>query len=79
MIMTIAELLIRCLEHEEVRFIFGVPGEETLDITGALLDSSIQFIPTRHEQGAAFMAACPGKPGFVFPHWVLVQPTSSLV
>lgn len=51
--MTTAELLIRCLEHEEVRIIFGVPGEETLDITDALLDSRIQFIPTRHEQDAA--------------------------
>jgi acetolactate synthase-1/2/3 large subunit len=59
--MTTAELLIRCLEHEEVRFMFGVPGEETLDITDALLDSSIQFIPTRHEQGAAFMADVYGR------------------
>jgi acetolactate synthase-1/2/3 large subunit len=59
--MTTAELLIRCLEHEEVRFVFGVPGEETLDITDALLDSSIQFIPARHEQGAAFMADVYGR------------------
>lgn len=59
--MKTAELLIRCLEHEEARFIFGVPGEETLDITDALLDSSIQFISTRHEQGAAFMADVHGR------------------
>lgn len=59
--MTTAELLIRCLEHEEVRFVFGVPGEETLEITDALLDSSIQFIPARHEQGAAFMTNVYGR------------------
>ena len=59
--MRTAELLVRCLEHEKVRFIFGVPGEETLDIMDALLDSDIQFIPTRHEQGAAFMADVYGR------------------
>ncbi len=59
--MKAAELLIRCLEHEGVRYVFGVPGEETLDLMDALLDSSITFIPTRHEQGAAFMADSYGR------------------
>lgn len=59
--MKAAELLVRCLEHEGVRYVFGVPGEETLDLMDALLDSSITFIPTRHEQGAAFMADSYGR------------------
>ncbi|MEM9513075.1 MAG: thiamine pyrophosphate-binding protein, partial [Cyanobacteria bacterium P01_E01_bin.48] len=54
--MRVADLLIRCLENEGVRYIFGVPGEETLDINDALRDSSIEFVSVRHEQGAAFMA-----------------------
>ncbi len=59
--MTGAELLVRCLEREGVEYVFGVPGEETLDINNALLDSKIRFIPTRHEQGAAFMADVYGR------------------
>lgn len=59
--MKTAELLVRCLEQEGVRYVFGVPGEETLDLMDALLDSRITFIPTRHEQGAAFMADSYGR------------------
>lgn len=59
--MTGAELLVRCLEQEGVRYVFGVPGEETLDVNEALAGSSIQFIPVRHEQGAAFMADVWGR------------------
>jgi acetolactate synthase-1/2/3 large subunit len=59
--MNAAELLVRCLEAEGVRFIYGVPGEENLDVMDALLDSSIRFITTRHEQGAAFMADVEGR------------------
>ena len=59
--MTGAELLIRCLEREGVEYVFGVPGEETLDLNNALADSTIRFIPTRHEQGAAFMADVYGR------------------
>jgi acetolactate synthase-1/2/3 large subunit len=59
--MTGAELLVRCLEREGVRYVFGVPGEETLDINDALARSAIQFIPTRHEQAAAFMADVWGR------------------
>ncbi len=62
-----AELFVRCLENEGVEFIFGIPGEENLDVMDALLASSIRFITTRHEQGAAFMAdvygRLTGKPG----------------
>jgi len=59
--MNTAELLVRCLENEGVRYVFGVPGEENLDVLQALKKSSIQFITTRHEQGAAFMADVYGR------------------
>ena len=59
--MKAAELLVKCLENEDVEFIFGIPGEENLDIMDALLDSRIRFITTRHEQGAAFMADVYGR------------------
>lgn len=56
-----AQLFIRCLENEGVQYIFGIPGEENLDVMDALLDSSVQFITCRHEQGAAFMADVYGR------------------
>ena len=56
-----AELLIKCLENEGVEYLFGLPGEENLDILESLRDSSIRFITTRHEQGAAFMADVYGR------------------
>lgn len=56
-----AELLVKCLENEGVEYLFGLPGEENLHILEALRDSSIQFITTRHEQGAAFMADVYGR------------------
>ncbi len=59
--MKASELLIRCLENEGVEFLFGLPGEEILDVMDALLDSRLRFIETRHEQGAAFMADVYGR------------------
>ena len=59
--MKAAELLVRCLENEGVEFIFGIPGEENIDVMDALLDSRIRFVTTRHEQGAAFMADVYGR------------------
>ena len=59
--MKAAELFVRCLENEGVQNIFGLPGEENLDIMDALLESSIRFITTRHEQAAAFMADVYGR------------------
>jgi acetolactate synthase-1/2/3 large subunit len=59
--MNTAELLVRCLENEGVEYIFGVPGEENLHVLEALKESSIQFVTTRHEQGAAFMADVYGR------------------
>jgi acetolactate synthase I/II/III large subunit len=59
--MNTAELLVQCLENEGVEYIFGLPGEENLQLLQALKRSSIQFITTRHEQGAAFMADVYGR------------------
>src|SRR5687768_1638044 len=60
-IMKAAELLVKCLENEGVEYVFGIPGEENIDIMDALLDSRIRFVTTRHEQGAAFMADVYGR------------------
>lgn len=59
--MKASDLFVKCLENEEVEYIFGVPGEENEDIMLSLINSKIKFIPTRHEQGASFMAAIYGK------------------
>ena len=59
---TAAEVFVRCLENEGVRHVFGIPGEETLDLNEALdRSSSIEFVPVRHEQGGAFMADAYGR------------------
>jgi acetolactate synthase-1/2/3 large subunit len=57
----VAQLLVECLEHEGVEYIFGLPGEENLQIIDALRDSSIRFILVRSEQGASFMADIYGR------------------
>ncbi|HMK86259.1 MAG TPA: thiamine pyrophosphate-binding protein, partial [Steroidobacteraceae bacterium] len=59
--MKAAELLVSALESESVKQIFGVPGEENLDVVEALRRSTIQLVVTRHEQAAAFMAATHGR------------------
>jgi acetolactate synthase I/II/III large subunit len=60
--MNVAQLLVRCLENEGVRHVFGIPGEETLALNAALAESDkITFVLTRHEQGAAFMADVYGR------------------
>jgi acetolactate synthase-1/2/3 large subunit len=59
--MKAAELFVKCLENEKVEYIFGIPGEENIDVMDALLDSTIKFVTTHHEQGAAFMADVYGR------------------
>ncbi|MFO8023992.1 acetolactate synthase large subunit [Thiohalophilus sp.] len=59
--MKASDLFVRALEAEEVEYIFGIPGEENLDLLNALKDSSIRLILTRHEQAAGFMAATYGR------------------
>ncbi|MGV3623516.1 MAG: thiamine pyrophosphate-binding protein, partial [Archangium sp.] len=62
-----AELFVAALENEGVDRIFGLPGEENLDLLEAMRNSKIQLVLVRHEQAAAFMAATygrlTGKPG----------------
>ncbi len=52
----VAQLLVACLENEGVEYVFGLPGEENLHVIDAIADSSIRFVTTRDERGAAFMA-----------------------
>lgn len=59
--MKASDLFIKCLENEGVEYIFGVPGEENLDLLESLKNSSIKLILNRHEQGAGFMAATVGR------------------
>ncbi len=59
--MKASDLFVKALEAEGVKYIFGIPGEENLDLLNSLKDSSIQPIITRHEQAAGFMAATYGR------------------
>jgi acetolactate synthase I/II/III large subunit len=58
---TIAELVVQCLENEGVTHVFGIPGEENIRLIEALSKSSIEYVLTRHEQGASFMAETYGR------------------
>ncbi|MGQ7845773.1 acetolactate synthase large subunit [Granulosicoccus sp. 3-233] len=59
--MKTSDLLVKALENEGVRYIYGIPGEENLDLLESLRTSSIELILTRHEQAAGFMAATYGR------------------
>lgn len=65
--MKTSDLIVKALEREGVEYIFGLPGEENLDLLESLRTSKIKFVVVRHEQGAGFMAATygrlTGKPG----------------
>ncbi|MEA2273488.1 MAG: acetolactate synthase large subunit, partial [Solirubrobacteraceae bacterium] len=56
-----SDVFVECLEAEGVRYVFGIPGEETLDLNESLADSSVSFVPVRHEQGGAYMADMYGR------------------
>src|ERR1700710_2045056 len=56
-----SDVFVECLEAEGVRYVFGIPGEETLASTQSLASSSVNFIPVRHEQGGAYMADMVGR------------------
>ena len=56
-----SDVFVECLEAEGVRHVFGIPGEETLDLNESLEKSSISFVPVRHEQGGAYMADMYGR------------------
>jgi acetolactate synthase-1/2/3 large subunit len=59
--MKAADLFVKALEAEGVEYIFGIPGEENLYMLNSLRNSRINFILTRHEQAAGFMAATYGR------------------
>ena len=56
-----SDVFVECLEAEGVKYVFGIPGEETLDLNESLEDSTVQFVPVRHEQGGAYMADAYGR------------------
>jgi acetolactate synthase-1/2/3 large subunit len=56
-----SDLFVECLEAEGVEYVFGIPGEETLELNRSLDASSIDFVPVRHEQGGAYMADMYGR------------------
>jgi acetolactate synthase-1/2/3 large subunit len=56
-----AELIVQCLENEGVTHVFGIPGEENIRLVEALSTSTIEYVLTRHEQGASFMAEVYGR------------------
>src|SRR5467141_4874566 len=56
-----SDLLVKALENEGVERIFGIPGEENLDVVESLRSSTIELVLTRHEQAAGFMAATNGR------------------
>lgn len=59
--MKASDLFVKALEAEGVEYVFGIPGEENLDLLESLRSSSIKLVLTRHEQGAGFMAATYGR------------------
>ncbi len=56
-----SDLMVQALENEGIEYIFGIPGEENLDLLESLRGSKIKLILTRHEQAAGFMAATVGR------------------
>ncbi|WP_256959033.1 MULTISPECIES: thiamine pyrophosphate-binding protein, partial [Pseudomonas] len=56
-----ADVVVQCLENEGVEYVFGIPGEENLDLLESLRKSKIKLVLTRHEQSAGFMAATYGR------------------
>src|SRR5918992_2654583 len=58
---TVSRLVVKCLENEGVKYVFGIPGEENIHFIDALTGSSIRFILVHHEQSASFMADMYGR------------------
>ena len=56
-----SDVFVECLEAEGVQYVFGIPGEETLDLNESLSHSTVEFVPVRHEQGGAYMADAYGR------------------
>ncbi|MCH2366399.1 MAG: biosynthetic-type acetolactate synthase large subunit [Planctomycetes bacterium] len=64
-----ADIIIEAFRREEVEYVFGLPGGAVMPIFDSILDSKIELILTRHEQGATHMAdgyaRATGKTGVV--------------
>ena len=56
-----SDVFVECLEAEGVKHVFGIPGEETLDLNESLSRLLVHFVPVRHEQGGAYMADVYGR------------------
>src|SRR5918999_1280197 len=56
-----SDVFVECLEAEGVTYVFGIPGEETVDLNESLADSSVEFVPVRHEQGGGYIADVYGR------------------
>ncbi|GHB04659.1 thiamine pyrophosphate-binding protein [Modicisalibacter luteus] len=56
-----ADVVVQCLENEGVEYVFGIPGEENLDLLESLRRASIKLVLTRHEQSAGFIAVTYGR------------------
>jgi len=56
-----SDILVKCLQAEGVERIYGIPGEENLDLMDSLIGSGIEFVLARHESSAAFMAGMVGR------------------
>ena len=59
--LSVADLVVRCLEREGVTVVFGIPGEENIGLVDALARSPIRYVLVRHEQAASFMAEIYGR------------------
>ena len=53
--MKASDLFVKALEAEGARCVFGLPGEENLDLLESMRASGVRFVVTRHEQAAGFM------------------------
>src|SRR4030095_1251357 len=56
-----SDVFVECLEAEGVKYVFGIPGEETLDLHQSLASSSAPFLPVRTQQRGAYMADMYGR------------------
>ena len=56
-----SDVFVECLEAEGVTHVFGIPGEETLDLNESLADSSLEFVPVRHAPAGSYIADVYGR------------------
>lgn len=58
---TCVEVIAAALKELGIRRVFGVPGGETADLIEALTGAGLEFVMTRHEAVAAYMADASGR------------------